>query len=369
MRLSKSRVSDSHLAFTSSEPTLKSFTPKSMKARTLSKPLHLTNFQRPTRSSTRSIFKLPSYNKITDLSRSPNSRKSIGSPPVQLVSKCAYKTKRGSVGGQPKPHNQDAYLISPYLQGLKSQYLFGVFDGHGAYGHEVSQFIKSNLTQSIEYYLARYPTKSALSEGIEFTKKRLNESRIETKYSGSTLTIVMVRDTEVICANIGDSRAVMGRKVKNEWIPVPLSRDHKPELETEQVRILKAGGRVMPCINSQGKLIGPMRVWLPLEDIPGLAMSRSIGDKVAHTVGVTDKPEFVSTEIGKHDRFFIIASDGLWEFMTSEEAVKFVGNCIDIGKADSCCKMIVKEATSRWITEDSVIDDITVVIVFLKTNS
>ena len=56
-------------------------------------------------------------------------------------------------------------------------------------------------------------------------------------------------------------------------------------------RIVNAGGRVQP-LKSQinGKFCGPNRVWLAKEDVPGLAMSRSLGDYVAHSVGVIAEP-------------------------------------------------------------------------------
>lgn len=50
-------------------------------------------------------------------------------------------------------------------------------------------------------------------------------------------------------------------------------------------------------------------------------MSRSIGDKVAHTVGVTSEPEIRCSAVKPEDRFIILASDGLWEFISSQEAV------------------------------------------------
>jgi len=72
-----------------------------------------------------------------------------------------------------------------------------------------------------------------------------------------------------------------------------LNRDHKPELKDEAERILKRGGRIDSFRDyyNNGEPIGPQRVWLPNEELPGLAMSRSMGDKVAHSVGVTAEPE------------------------------------------------------------------------------
>ena len=66
---------------------------------------------------------------------------------------------------------------------------------------------------------------------------------------------------------------------------------------------------------------GPCRVWLGHMDVPGLAMSRSLGDAIAHTAGVSSEPEFFEYEFnrGREDLILVTASDGLWEFMSDQE--------------------------------------------------
>lgn len=51
---------------------------------------------------------------------------------------------------------------------------------------------------------------------------------------------------------------------------------------------------------------------------PGLAMSRSLGDQVAHMVGVWHYPDITTLDITKDDLYLIIASDGIWEFISSQ---------------------------------------------------
>lgn len=92
------------------------------------------------------------------------------------------------------------------------------------------------------------------------------------------------------CANVGDSRAVLGRLVDNEWKHYDLSRDHKPDDKEENKRIVNNGGRVEPFKDDNGDYLGPSRVWLMHDDVPGLAMSRSFADQVAASVGVTAIP-------------------------------------------------------------------------------
>jgi serine/threonine protein phosphatase PrpC len=65
--------------------------------------------------------------------------------------------------------------------------------------------------------------------------------------------------------------------------------------------------------------MGPPRVWLRDQDIPGLAMTRSFGDQVASTVGITALPEITEWQLTPEDKFMILASDGVWEFIESDE--------------------------------------------------
>lgn len=60
-------------------------------------------------------------------------------------------------------------------------------------------------------------------------------------------------------------------------------------------------------------------MWLREDDIPGLAMSRSFGDRVAASVGVIAEPEITEYKFHDEDKFMIIASDGVWEFIESDE--------------------------------------------------
>ena len=92
------------------------------------------------------------------------------------------------------------------------------------------------------------------------------------------------------CANVGDSRAVLGRLIDNEWKHIDLSRDHKPDDREENKRIISKGGRVEPFRDESGMFLGPSRVWLFHDDVPGLAMSRSFADQVAASVGVIAIP-------------------------------------------------------------------------------
>jgi serine/threonine protein phosphatase PrpC len=86
-------------------------------------------------------------------------------------------------------------------------------------------------------------------------------------------------------ANLGDSRAILISRRNSVFSCRGLSEDQKPENPVEKERIIKAGGRVEQYKDDRDGFIGPYRVWFKYEQMPGLAMSRSFGDKVASEVG------------------------------------------------------------------------------------
>ncbi|CAG9319239.1 unnamed protein product [Blepharisma stoltei] len=325
----------------------------------------------------------PSGTLIGDSKSKPSSAKkrtaSMISPPISpiyasvtnIVTRCAYKTRAGSMMGRPKKYNQDAFVIQPLLQGIKGQYLFAVCDGHGVFGHEVSGFLKEKLPIAVEQGLPENDSQinlyaQALVNGILTVERLVQESMINAEFSGSTLVSLFIRGSSIICGNVGDSRAVLAQKYENAWNTVDLSRDHKPDLPDESARIIRANGRIEPYYDDNGQPLGPYRVWLHDQQIPGLAMSRSIGDLVAKSVGVSAEPEIVIRKLEPQDKFIILASDGVWEFISSQEAVDIVKESWESGKTEACCDRLVKEAVIRWQKEDESIDDITVIVIFLN---
>jgi len=76
-------------------------------------------------------------------------------------------------------------------------------------------------------------------------------------------------------------------------------------------------------------------------------MSRSIGDTIAHDFGVSSEPEFSRHHLTENDKFLIVASDGIWDVISSEEAVKIVGKALDKDKRDTCCDTLINEAARR----------------------
>lgn len=99
--------------------------------------------------------------------------------------------------------------------------------------------------------------------------------------------------------------------------------------------------------------------------MPGLAMSRSLGDAVAHSAGVSSEPEFVEYSFNpdnREDVILVMASDGLWEFMSNQEVMDIAASTTEPRFA---VDRLISESNERWMREEQVIDDTTVCVAFL----
>eukprot|EP00954_Amorphochlora_amoebiformis_P030060 1394073-Amorphochlora_amoeboformis.AAC.1 len=232
--------------------------------------------------------------------------------------RCGVRTRKGLVPGNPGKVNQDRYIVKwgmkenlgfllfciglyrPKHNCLHSDLaLFGAFDGHGPLGHAVSQYVATKLTKYLEdeELLVTKPKEAILNATAKLCAKLEAEAKQTCRFSGTTAVYGLKVGDMLYVANIGDSRCMMCTRVgSHTYSTIALSKDHKPEDPTERERILKAGGRVHPLKGIYGSA-GPHRVWLGKQDLPGLAMSRSIGDSLAHTVGVTDIPDITEHKI------------------------------------------------------------------------
>ena len=273
----------------------------------------------------------------------------------------------GHVPMNPRKVNQDRYWNEDLKSGdTGSVKYIGVADGHGMNGHDVAELVRKSLPAMVcEHPDLTETPKSVLVKAHAETSSMIKKSRIETSFSGTTSTSVLLMDNRLLCANIGDSRAILGYSDKCiDWRLKPLSRDHKPDDPVEKARIVAHGGRVMSYKGANGISIGPPRVWLKNQESPGLAMSRSFGDAVAATVGVTSEPEIIEHTLGPTDKIVIVASDGVWEFVSNEEAMAIVSPHYRKMNPELAVEQLCARARYRWQDEEEVIDDITAVVLF-----
>ncbi|XP_050077498.1 protein phosphatase 1L [Anopheles maculipalpis] len=163
-------------------------------------------------------------------------------------------------------------------------------------------------------------------------------------FAGTTALIAVIHRSKLIVANVGDSRGVMCDYKGNA---IPLSFDHKPQQVREQKRIADAGG-----------FIAFKGVWR----VAGiLATSRALGDYPLKEKNlVIANPDVLSFDLVDHrPQFLILASDGLWDTFTNEEAVAFVRERLD--EPHFGAKSIALQSYNRGS-----VDNITVLVIVLK---
>ena len=130
--------------------------------------------------------------------------------------------------------------------------------------------------------LHRSDPTNALIQAFIATDKRLvaELGQDAADFSGCTGTVALQQGNTLYVACVGDSRAVIAFKEGGRFECNEMSRDHRPSLPDERNRILERGGRVEPKKLQSGDFIGPTRVWLKDQNLPGLLVTRSLGDAV-----------------------------------------------------------------------------------------
>ena len=280
--------------------------------------------------------------------------------------------------------NQDSLVSITNINGIKDFNIFGVLDGHGTEGHLISQLISKFIPDQIINDPEIKPLKSTeqiyekllqnnyliIKNAYQLADNHLaTTNEIDCSSSGTTCVLVIQVGTHIICSNAGDSRAIIAydqnsSQELNFLCCEPLSTDYKPEIPEEKIRIINNGGIVEQLKGSNGLGIGPYRVFVNGKEYPGLAMSRSIGDVQAKTVGCVPIPGIMECDISDKTKFVVICSDGVWEFL-SNEFVAALGKSFYLrNDASGFCHELVKESLKQWNEEDVMVDDITVVVCF-----
>ena len=317
----------------------------------------------------------------------------------KIIDKIGCVCRGGEISFGKEKINQDNY----FNYNFDDLIFIGVCDGHGDYGHFVSEFLKNNLPLKLsEIYTkekdgqqfenisqqkmtqivqdAFYTTDNELNKLCEEMKSKkimgeINPNFFNCDYSGSTCVSLFSKKSDIsniYIANVGDSRAIIIKEKDNNWTYEQLSRDHKPTEEDEYKRIIDADGEIEAIEDDDGNWTGPLRVWEKGSEGPGLAMTRSLGDSVGAKIGVICIPEVFKFKVKEEDKLIVIASDGLWEYMSNKEVTDAVKELmIEMKKngnlnADSIANELLKQSIQRWREKEQGMDDITIICILLK---
>ncbi|KAJ3694645.1 hypothetical protein LUZ60_000022 [Juncus effusus] len=305
-----------------------------------------------------------------------------------------------------KGTNQDAMIVWEDFGSQTDTIFCGVFDGHGPNGHFVARKVRNSLPLKIstqwkkpidqngtqntennnlsgsmnsdetgsvvsledelsdgdekmpEIYL---PIKRAFEKASKLMDKELKlHPSIDCICSGCTAVTILKQGQDLIIGNIGDSRAVLATKDKNNrLIPMQLTVDLKPNLPREEERIRKCKGRVFALQDEPDVA----RVWLPNNDSPGLAMARAFGDFCLKDYGLISVPDISHYRLSRNDQFLILATDGVWDALSNKEAIEIVGSA---PSRSTAARALVDCAVRSWRHKypTSKIDDCAAICLF-----
>ena len=251
----------------------------------------------------------------------------------------SFLSQRGYYPDALDKANQDSFCIHTPFGTNPDDHFFGVFDGHGEFGAQCSQFVKQklceNLLRNSRFHMDAI---EACHAAFLTTNSQLHADSLDDSMSGTTAITVLVRGRTIYVANSGDSRAVIAERKGKEIVAVDLSIDQTPFRADELERVKLCGARVLtldqieglknPDVQCWGTEEGddgdPPRLWVPNGMYPGTAFTRSIGDSIAESIGVVANPEIVVLELTPDHPFFVLASDGVFEFLSSQTVVDMV---------------------------------------------
>ncbi|WOL07238.1 putative protein phosphatase 2C 47 [Canna indica] len=250
----------------------------------------------------------------------------------------------------PKPSMEDQHIRIDNLVnhlGASANFpspgaFYGVFDGHG--GTDAACFVRNNILKYIieDKHFPDNVDKAVKGAFIQ-ADHAIADSHSLDRSSGTTALTALILARSLHIANAGDCRAVLGRRGR----AIELSRDHKPNCNTERLRIEKLGGSVF-----DGYLNGQ------------LSVARALGDwHMKGTKGsacpLSAEPELQETILTEEDEFLILGCDGLWDVMSSQCAVTITRKELMLhNDPEKCSRELVREALKR-----NTCDNLTVLVI------
>ncbi|CAN6457008.1 unnamed protein product [Victoria cruziana] len=293
--------------------------------------------------------------------------------PPNYVSLYSQQGKKGP--------NQDAVVFcQDYATGGGA--FCGVFDGHGHNGHHVSKRARDWLPAVLLRQWRQWsalegaegkngtdaPTvfdvwKESLFKAFMMMDKELRvQQAMDFSCSGTTAVTIIKQGDDLIVANLGDSRAVLGSISEDGALTaIQLTTDLKPSVPQEAERIKRCNGRIF-ALPDEPKV---QRVWLPNDNYPGLAMARAFGDFRLKSFGIIAVPQVSYRRLAPADQFIILATDGVWDVLSNKQVASIVWSA---RSREMAAKMVVESAVHEWRCRfpSSKMDDCSAVCLFLR---
>ncbi|KAK4724575.1 hypothetical protein R3W88_027354 [Solanum pinnatisectum] len=276
----------------------------------------------------------------------------------------------------------------------------GIYDGHG--GPETSRFINDNLFQHLKRCTSEQQTMSvevirkafqATEEGFLSIVTRRWPTQPQIAAVGSCCLVGVICSGTLYVANLGDSRAVLGRLVKatGEILAIQLSAEHNASIESvrqEMQSLHPDDSQIVVLKHNVWRVKGIIQITRSIGDVylkksefnrePLYAKFR-LREPFQRPILSAD-PAILVHPVQPQDQFIIFASDGLWEHLSNQEAVDIVQNHPHNGIAKRLVKTALQEAAKKREMRYSDLkkidrgvrrhfhDDISVVVIFLDSD-
>jgi protein phosphatase len=286
---------------------------------------------------------------------------------------------------------EDRFVIVPQLDTLKSCAFFGVFDGTvGDFASEnVKEIVVPKLTETIRRLSVgecfRHGSVPRLGPGeperlLGQTMKDLylnvDDALLQRcsqhcqHYATCTSVTLMIIGDLIVVGHVGDSRIVLGKESegpkgeKGEIVGEQLTFDHKPNLDQERQRIEQCGGMVERLQNHSNKPFirgGDFLMRKALGEQPmQLQYSRAFGAKDLKIFGLSNTPDVRVIRMGspqyRHCRVLILASDGLWDVCSAQQAVTVALQAVqsDTSPSEALVRFALLEQSRRKARADNI---------------
>lgn len=296
-------------------------------------------------------------------------RLDVGGAPTTL----AANLRSGGYAQQGKRHSMEDAFCVRVLRGTDGAIPFGhilcVFDGHGGSG--MAKFSEAWLAPELEARLASRAESAARSVlggsassediaaveqclqdaflGADAAWKARNEHLIkigkiaEIDPSGCTALVALVLGEHLWVASAGDCRSLLFKRDGSVSI---MNVEHHPDLPEERARIEAAGASLKRSADGLLRVNGHLRV------------SRALGDLAFKSLGVTAKPQVTRFKLDGTEKYFMMATDGLFDVLQNER----VGELLDttVKHVDFGAKRVVMEALALGS-----IDNVTAIVCYI----
>lgn len=266
---------------------------------------------------------------------------------------------------------QDNFSCSRLAGGFR---LHCIADGHGPGGHWVSD----RVVRILPYFLSSRDCRRLLCRGEVATALKCAFERMQADlisasevdgisllYAGTTAICILrqIHSSVVWVACVGDSRVI---HLSGDGRVTFSTTDHKPSDPVERERVLKHGCEITVSVAGNGEELEKICVVGEVGRAPELGFTRSLGDLWYKSYGVTAEPDIfkLEKELGDGSGHFLLASDGVWEFLNNEDVSKIVHSCLQQGMPkELIVKEVAKVAKAKWKEEDDYCDDISLILV------